>query len=333
MRPGPVGVDDDPVGTVRRLFGAVLDLGCWAGEEPGYPPFWTGHVDHELPNLLVLLYARGRPWTVEALVGDLEESLAAEVDRPHVPGEVWSRVRDGLASELGVQLDRFGRLGVVRVDGGDIALTPLRVAVVRRFMLEDGPFDAPTLDEVVGRPVGEVLDRFCELELEVAEREMDAWLSAREPTAAATELAGVIAGDDPVGRQVALAALDRVGDAAEPAVRGLLDAPAARPYARVWLLDRGLNAGGGLSAEDAATLLVDICAVLLDAGSPEELVKQLAQLGSADEQAAAVRELWRVPGPHTRSVLSAIADTHPERVVAKAARKALFSARSAPARR
>src|SRR5512142_2956933 len=193
--PGPVGVDDDPVDTVRRLLGAVLGLGCWAGEEPRYPTFWTGYVDHELPNLLVLLYARTPPSTVEALVDDLEEGLAAEVHRERVPDEVWSRARDGLAAELGVQLERLERLGVVRMGGRALTLTPLGVAVLRRFLVEDGPFDAPTLQEVAGLPVGEVVARFTELELDAAEREMGAWLAVREPVAAATELAGVIAGD------------------------------------------------------------------------------------------------------------------------------------------
>jgi hypothetical protein len=38
---------------------------------------------------------------------------------------------------------------------------------------------------------------------------------------------------------------------------------------------------------------------------------------------------WRVPGDDTETVLGAIASSHPDKSVAKAARKALFKLRSA----
>lgn len=60
--------------------------------------------------------------------------------------------------------------------------------------------------------------------------------------------------------------------------------------------------------------------------SSDYIVTTFATLGT--DQAVAVEELWRVPHPATERVLDAVSTHHPDRKVAKAARKALFKLRS-----
>jgi hypothetical protein len=72
------------------------------------------------------------------------------------------------------------------------------------------------------------------------------------------------------------------------------------------------------------------------AGTPEDVVDALVVriVSSGDEVVAeigadVVEPLWRARSPFTIPVLETIAEEHPERVVVKAARKALFRRRSA----
>ena len=66
---------------------------------------------------------------------------------------------------------------------------------------------------------------------------------------------------------------------------------------------------------------------------PEELLGTLALAGGPDAQIALLARLWRCPSPATATVLETVGLTHPDKPVAKAARKALFQHRSlAPVR-
>ena len=135
-------------------------------------------------------------------------------------------------------------------------------------------------------------------------------------------------GDPDIGRgQFALVVLDDL-PAAEGAVRSLLDDPVARPYARMWLESNGHDVAETYRhAADDGLLFVETAGVILGHAGPEELVAQLPGDGQ-DVQIDLVRQLWRVDSPFTEPVLQALATSAPP-VLSKAARKALFSFRSA----
>jgi hypothetical protein len=78
----------------------------------------------------------------------------------------------------------------------------------------------------------------------------------------------------------------------------------------------------------AAHMLVETCAAVAAQDGPSAVVEMLSDLGPADEQAAVVSRLWRVASPHVATVLQAVADVHPDKQVAKAARKAAFKLQS-----
>jgi len=75
-------------------------------------------------------------------------------------------------------------------------------------------------------------------------------------------------------------------------------------------------------------MLLDQLAAMLVAGGPEGVAGALEELGNHEAQLRVIDMVWRIDGPYTSAVLTGIADAHPSRIVAKAARKALFKRHS-----
>ena len=73
--------------------------------------------------------------------------------------------------------------------------------------------------------------------------------------------------------------------------------------------------------------LVDILAVALDAGGPNEMVDVFSDPGQ-DQQLELLNGIWRLDHPRLPDVLDAIGAHHPVKAVAKAARKAMVQHRS-----
>jgi len=61
---------------------------------------------------------------------------------------------------------------------------------------------------------------------------------------------------------------------------------------------------------------------------PQALCDALALAGSHDRQVAMIGRLWRSPSTATDTVLGAIGELHPSKIVAKSARRARFQRRS-----
>jgi hypothetical protein len=73
--------------------------------------------------------------------------------------------------------------------------------------------------------------------------------------------------------------------------------------------------------------LVDFLAVALEIAGPEEVVAVLSN-GAPDGGAAILEGIWRLDHPRLDDVLEAIGSHHPDKAVAKAARKALMKHKS-----
>jgi hypothetical protein len=168
--------------------------------------------------------------------------------------------------------------------------------------------------------------------------EMAAWLELRTPDNAASELLAVAASGGAVERMLAVAAVNRLGPAAEPAWRDSLDRPELRPYAKIALTEiaggsPGITMLAGLEPEagDIAWVLTDMLAAISD--SPEELPQQLRESVPAGQEQLVFDAMSLSPHPDAASVLSLIGKHHPDKRIAKAARKSAFRAgsRSKPA--
>ncbi|MGW2744273.1 hypothetical protein [Streptomyces sp. NPDC001450] len=236
----------------------------------------------------------------EALMADGEEEPAAPVDD-----------------------DDVSRYGMVR-------LTPLGAYGLRARLLEAG-FEAPAVGELADKGADVLLDGTAHFGQSAAQAETEQWLARREPLAAARELLAAARGADagaPLRRLRCQQALSLVGLEAEAALREVLDDPELGGLARVWLSERGAPDVPAPSQELVFWLTVDTVAAQLQAEGNSEELRALVE-GLAEQHSGFFAAAWRVEHPATADVLEAMGRLHPDKKVAKEARKAAFKARSA----
>ncbi|MET7285183.1 hypothetical protein [Streptomyces sp. NPDC005573] len=235
----------------------------------------------------------------EALMADADEEPAAPVDDTDV-----------------------SRYGMVR-------LTPLGAFGLRARLLEAG-FDAPAVGELADKGADALLDATARFGQAAAHAETEQWLARREPLAAAHELLAAARGADtgaPLRRLRCQQALSLVGAEAEPALREVLDDPELGGLARVWLSERGAADVPPPSQDLVFWLTIDTVAAQLQAEGNSEELQALVE-GLAAQHGGFFAAAWRVEHPDTADVLEAMGRLHPDKRVAKEARKAAFKARS-----
>ncbi|MET9371199.1 hypothetical protein ABZY00_25570 [Streptomyces griseoflavus] len=235
----------------------------------------------------------------EALMADAEQEPAAPVDDTDV-----------------------SRYGMVR-------LTPLGLYGLRARLLEAG-FRAPAVGELTDKGADALLDGTAGFPPAAAHAETEKWLVRREPLAAARELLAAARGTDegaPLRRLRCQQALSLVGASAEPALREVLADPELGGLARVWLAEHGAADVPPPSEALIFWLTIDTVAAQLAAEGNSEELRSLVE-GLARQHGGFFDTAWRVDHPATADVLEAMGRLHPDKKVAKEARKAAFKARS-----
>lgn len=341
-------LDRDVLQIVYQALHGLLELGVLAHryrEDPYGFGWYAGEVDAEVPVWLLELYEHGR-LEIEDLAAETWELLLERFDLDDVPADKLAfhrrLVESGVRRILG-QLQELGIVTLTDVDqvetsvgtedrAGVVALTDLGIWAVQR--MASVYLDAPVVGALVEVPAGELLRQATDMAEDAAGAELDAWVAHRDVADAASELVGALPGADDVAIGLAFGALLRIGAPAAPAVRTLHEDPRLGPYATVWLVDT-LQ----IDAEDVRVDEVDRQVALLhsvlDLRGPHAVTIWLPlMLGvrsdtGRDAIAAAVEHLWRARSEAAGEVLDAIAAVHPDKPVAKAARKALFKLRSA----
>ncbi|HEU5474610.1 MAG TPA: hypothetical protein VFV67_28520 [Actinophytocola sp.] len=219
-----------------------------------------------------------------------------------------------------VLLARLEELGAVRLDEEDARLTPLAQWAMWAQLM-DGDVEVPLLPPVEEMTAAELVaaaEGFTEEELAA---ETAAWLDLRTPEQAAEELLSAAAEGDPADRMYATSVVtSRIGDPAEPHWRAALDDPRLRAYAKLALAQQP-------SSEDLAWLLTDVLATTA-VDEPEEIARQLAEAVPAGKEQEVFDLMWRLPHPWAGDVLTLLGTNHPDKQIAKAARKAAFKAAS-----
>jgi hypothetical protein len=279
-------------------------------------------VRRELSGVLIRLYEQEEPSTSAELFDALMEhvSVAYEVGDE----DLWQTVGD---YALTLDLEELTEWGVLAGTEDGYELTALGVWGVRELLLADG-YTAPLVGELADRPADELVSGLAWHRAGTAEEEIELWLARRSPETAAGELVAVMAGGGPGARNVAAAVLDRVGPAAEKVVRAALDEPLIGPYAALWLARNGDAAVAPGSAE-LLWIFADTVAAMLEAAEPAAAVAAaVADPPAGLDLRASIEEMWRLDHPHLADVLAALGGHHPDKEVAKAARKAAFKARS-----
>ncbi|MGY0487272.1 hypothetical protein [Streptomyces sp. WG-D5] len=213
---------------------------------------------------------------------------------------------------------------------GMVRLTPLGLYGVRARMLDAG-LDAPAVGDLADKGADVLLDGTAAFPQAAAQVEIEGWLARREPLAAARELLGAARGADawaPLRRLRCQQALSLVGAEAEPALREVLDDAELGGLARVWLAEHGFADVPAPSQDLVFWLTVDTIAAQLSLEGNSEELQALVE-GLAAQHGGFFAAAWRVEHPATAEVLEAMGRLHPDKKVAKEARKAAFKARSA----
>jgi hypothetical protein len=274
----------------------------------------------ELDGLATALYTVGAPVRIDALF-DAYAAAAGPGRSGREPGrEALSRALETLA-DLGVV-----ELGTEETAGGlTVALSPLGIWGVHRRLLEQG-WHVPVLGGAEPDGAVGLLATLASCDAEDGESKITAWLVGRTEQQAAAELIAAAAAGSPGLRGAAFAVLDRIGEAAADEIRAALGEPQLRAHAAVWLHEHGEDVE--LGPADRAWLLVDLGAGLLEEADPRDVVAELLPEVPSSAQAEIVAGLWRVKHAGVVDLLTTLSEYHPDPVVARAARKAAFKARS-----
>ncbi|GAB2738502.1 hypothetical protein [Streptomyces bullii] len=212
---------------------------------------------------------------------------------------------------------------------GMVRLTPLGLYGMRARLLEAG-FEAPAVGDLADKGADALLDGTAAFPPAAAHAETEQWLARREPLAAARELLAAARGSDagaPLRRLRCQQALSLVGASAEPALREVLDDAELGGLARVWLTEHGAADVPAPSEAMVFWLTIDTLAAQLAAEGNSEELRALVQ-GLAQQHSGFFAAVWRVDHPATADVLEAMGRLHPDKRIAKEARKAAFKARS-----
>jgi hypothetical protein len=244
--------------------------------------------------------------------------LTELIDELIVMTDSWLAAR---GEPVQVLLGRMAELGAVTIGDDEVArLTPLASwAMWAELQEADVEIDVlPPVDEMTAEHLVAAAEGMTEDELTA---ESDAWLALRSPEDAAKELLDVAAAGEPADRMYATSLVTRLGSVAEPRWREALVDPRLRSYAKLAL---DLEP----ASEDIAWLLTDVLAATSETEGAEHIAEQLRDAVPAGQEEHIFELMWRLPHPAAGEVLTMLGAHHPDKRIAKAARKAAFKVAS-----
>ncbi len=338
--------DDDEVLDIWKMMfalviGTTLEIAASLDPRRSRELDFMGH-GAALAVMLFLARQDGLP------VGEASEMIKSATVSELAPAQAakaWESWVRAHGDPAGLLLDLMTEVGAVLVsdsDDGDLArLTPLGLAALRTQLVESG-VDVPLLppaDQMTAADLIAMADGASEEEFQA---ETAAWLAHRTPDSAARDLLSAAAEADPASRMLAVAVVTEFGAPAEPAWRDALGRPELRGYAKVTLAalagaDPAADVPDGLelAPDDLAWILTDGLVMEgwdeLDDDAehdPAELAERLRAAIPAGEEPAVFEMMARVPHPDAANVLTMVGRYHPDKKVAKAARKAAYKAAS-----
>ncbi|MFC7385558.1 hypothetical protein [Sphaerisporangium rhizosphaerae] len=270
--------------------------------------------------LVRLLVAEG-----ERPLGELREELAeAAAEFDDLGSAAWEEAGDPLASVV----EWLSGYGMVTVEDDRVRLTALGTEGVVH-LLDDDDIEVDARPAIDAMTALDLLSLSADLPEEEADAEFAAWMRLREPATAAEELLEAAAEDeaDALIRVQAASLVGSLGPVAVPAWREALNEPSLRPYAATHLAQLGIDDAPEPSQSDTHWLILDMWTISAGLGRPE-FVSSLHDIGPAPVLSSLLEVIWKMPHPHVEELLEAISEAHPDKQVAKAAKRALFKARS-----
>ncbi len=335
----------DPLATVYRIWLTLLhDVGPTQHHyrQEHYNFGWYGEVlDSWLLPLLVGLYRKGAPESIDDIAEDAWVGLEERFDLDDVEQHILEVHRDSVEWSLRRALRRFEELGIVAVAGvereastvhglddefgGTVELTDLGRYAVNRYASERT--DAPVVGRLRDEPAAAMLRAAADLGDEAAVDEIFEWVSHQGP-ASADLLVDALADLDETARGLGLRALIGIGEPAASAVDRLAGHPTLSPLATLWRYHVRGSFPAETDSRGDAERFVRLIAAAVEMQGAEAAVAWAEPAAGAAGIAAMLDAAWRVDLPATALVLAAIGEHHPDKAVAKAARKALFKHRT-----
>ncbi|TMR21577.1 hypothetical protein ETD86_14860 [Nonomuraea turkmeniaca] len=273
-------------------------------------------------GVLVRLLLGGGSRDIDELAQELAEA-AAELDE-ELGADAWQAAGDPLAPPI----DWLVGYGMAEVEGRTLRLTPLGTEGVVH-LVDDADIEVDARPAIESMSAHELLALSAELPEEEADAEFAAWMRLREPGKAAEELLEAAAEDetDALIRVQAASVVGTLGEAALPAWQAALKQPSLRPYAATHLSQLEIEGAPEPTQDDTHWLILDMWTISAGLGR-SEFVSSLQDIGP-DMVNNLLEVIWKIPHAHVEELLDLIAQVHPDKQVAKAARRALYKARSA----
>ncbi|RBQ17394.1 hypothetical protein DP939_26065 [Spongiactinospora rosea] len=274
--------------------------------------------------LVRLLVAQGSRDLGE-LRAELEEAVA---DLDDLGADAWAAATEQYGDALATVVEWLRGYGLITVKGDEIRLTPLGFEGVIH-LVDDADIEVDARPSIDAMTALDLLSFSAELPEEEADAEFAAWMALREPGQAARELLLAAAEDDAdaLVRVQAASMVGSLGDDAVAAWQEALKISSLRPYAATHLTQLGVDDAPEPTQADTHWLILDMWTISAGLGR-QEFVSSLHDIGPAADLSNLLDVIWKVRHPHLEELLEAIGQAHPDRQVGKAAKRALFKARS-----
>jgi len=344
------GDDDEVLDLWEMVFALVI--GSALEVAASLDPERSGELDfsgHGAALAVMLFLARPDGLSVAA-VSEVIRTAATDELPPAQAEQAWLSWVRAHGDPAGLLLDMMAGLEAIQIadaeDGAMARLTPLGVAAIRTELVDSG-VEIPLLPATEQMTAADLIAMADGASEEEFTAETAAWLSHRTAEAAARELLAVAAESDPASRILAVGVVvTELGASAEPVWRDALGQIELRGYARVALatLPDGDAAAASQPAlepdEDLAWMITDALAAEGwddlddDAGDePGILAQRLAEKIPPGQELVAFELIARAPHPAAADVLTVIGRHHPDKKIAKLARKSAYKAATRQAAR
>lgn len=328
MHARPEWAQRSPRDRGRAVADAVVHVGAASLNRGAYVPpaaSLTDLADGLACTLLGMLWLADEPVEIEAFVDMLTEVATAE---RAVPG--W--MTDDLLSEtaarrVGELFDSLAQAGMVEKDGRAVTLPDASAWFVAPILSAAG-WSVLVPDELAGLPARELLDRMCEHDAD-AETLGTLWAADLDRAPLAAGLVHELLRDpDPTRVVHGFAVLGHLGPDALPAIEAAR-ATVLAPHALLALLDAGVVGRDEVPMTAVASAGIDLFAAAAATGSPADVIELLLSDAIDGGPFELVDVFVAGDHPRTATVLELIGRHHPEKAVAKYARKGAHRWRSA----
>jgi hypothetical protein len=334
--------DGDDAGALRVwsvLFAAVLSQALEVAAS------WDRDASRKLKFegqgvvVAMMLFLARRAGLSLADVGDLVmEGAVGErpSSRARRAWDGWVRKYGDPARLLVSELSALRAVAVPERSGGAVGLTPLAVWALREQVMRDGvkvPVLSARMEEMSAASLVMMADGVSEEDFRA---DAAAWVASRGPTRAARDLLSFAAFSRAQQRLVAVNLVRGIGPAAHRAWRDAMQRPELRGYARIALsvmaaeLPRStLPLAIEPDPDDLARVASDLLELAFGeaAADPQEIAAQFRDAVPEGEEMWIIDLMSRSARPEVVQVLTVLGRRHPDRAIAKAARKAARHAR------